>query len=170
MILVEADISDEWDSRTDWAGLADQAVRAAIAGSGHQSMIDSLLNFEASVKFTSDSEVQALNAAYRDKDKPTNVLSFPMVEAELLDTLAQNDGGEILLGDIVLANGVCATEAEEKGIAVTDHASHLLVHGALHLLGYDHIGESEALAMEQIEREALMSLGIPDPYLIEVQS
>jgi probable rRNA maturation factor len=122
---------------------------------------------EVSVKFTGDDEVQGLNASYRGKDKPTNVLSFPMFEAALLPSLAQTDGGEVLLGDLALAHGVCEREAAEKGIAVADHAAHLVVHGTLHLLGYDHEeGDEAAEAMESLERTALAGLGIADPYRV----
>jgi probable rRNA maturation factor len=90
-----------------------------------------------------------------------------MVQADLLETVTQNsDDGEVLLGDIVLAHGVCVAEAGERGISVEDHASHLLVHGVLHLIGYDHLGDDEAEGMEAIERDALAFLGIGDPYLI----
>ena len=165
MILVESSASGEWDSKTSWPELADGAVRAAVAASRHSALIDSGLSIEISVKFTGDDEVKALNASYRAKDRPTNVLSFPMFGAELLDGLAMADGGEVLLGDIVLAEGVCRAEAAEKGIAAADHAAHLVVHGALHLLGYDHEqGEAEAEEMESVERRALAGLGIADPY------
>ena len=160
MIGVETDVSDDWDSRIDWPALARSAVHAAVAHSRHSGLTDS----EVSVKFTDDEEVRALNAAWRGKDKPTNVLSFPMAEeAELAD--AQ------LLGDIVLAQGVCASEAADKGIALETHAAHLVVHGTLHLLGYDHeTGDAEAEEMERVERDALATIGIADPYLSEVQS
>ena len=171
MIRVESDASGDWDSSIPWPELAAEAVPAAVAASQHDPLIDSGLCVEVSVKFTDDSEVQSLNTAYRAKDKPTNVLSFPMFEAELLESLAMADGGEVLLGDIVLAAGVCAREAEEKGISVRDHAAHLVVHGTLHLLGYDHEqGEAEAEAMERVEREALATLGIADPYPAEAGS
>jgi probable rRNA maturation factor len=111
--------------------------------------------------------VQTLNREYRQKDKPTNVLSFPMVQADLLDSLSEGDDGETLLGDIVLAHGVTASEAAEKGVTIEEHATHLIVHGTLHLLGYDHEqGEAEADAMEEIERAALAGLGIADPYAV----
>lgn len=170
MILVEADSSEEWDSSTGWARLADEAVRAAVAAGGQEALLDSGLTLEISVKFTTDAEVRALNAAYRNKDRPTNVLSFPMFEAELLDSLAKADGGEALLGDVVLACGVCAAEAAEKGLSIRDHAAHLVVHGTLHLLGHDHEqGEAQAEAMEAAEREALAALGLDDPYAAEAQ-
>jgi probable rRNA maturation factor len=167
MILVEADASEEWDSSTGWEAIAERAARAAVASSEHAALIEAGLAVEVSVKFTSDDEVRSLNAAYRGKDKPTNVVSFPMFEAELLSSLARTDGGEVLLGDIVLARGVCADEAAEKGVSVADHATHLVVHGTLHLLGYDHEqGDEAAEAMEAIERAALAGLGIADPYRV----
>jgi probable rRNA maturation factor len=171
MILVEADSSDEWDSKTDWPALAGRAVRAAVAASRHAMLGEAGIAVEVSVRFTGDDEVRRLNADYRGKDKPTNVLSFPMIEAGLLDPLSEAAGGEVLLGDVVLARGVCAAEAEEKGVGIADHAAHLVVHGMLHLLGYDHEqGEEEAEAMEKVEREALAALGIADPYLSEARS
>jgi probable rRNA maturation factor len=171
VIRVESDASGDWDSKTRWPELAVEAVPAAVGASCHRGLIESGLCVEISVKFTDDNEVGSLNAAYRGKDKPTNVLSFPMFEAELLDSLVMADGGEVLLGDIVLAAGVCAREAEEKGVSVRDHAAHLVVHGTLHLLGYDHEqGEKEAEAMEAVEREALALLGITDPYRAEAGS
>lgn len=167
MILVETDSGEEWDSRTDWEDLAERSVRAAVASSRHAGLIDSPLAIEVSVKFTDDAEVKALNADYRGKDRPTNVLSFPMMEPELLDQLSGADGGETLLGDVVLARGVCAAEAADKAVPVETHAAHLIVHGTLHLLGYDHeTSDEDADHMEATEREALASLGISDPYAI----
>jgi len=160
MIPVETDVSAEWDSRTDWPALARSAVHAAIAASRHAGLSDN----EVSVKFTSDDEVRALNAAWRGKDKATNVLSFPMAdEAEL--------AGAQLLGDIVLAHGICAAEAAERQVGIETHAAHLVVHGTLHLLGYDHeTSDAEAEEMEEAERRALASIGIADPYHVtEVQ-
>jgi probable rRNA maturation factor len=95
-----------------------------------------------------------------------------MLEPELIETIARAGDGEALLGDIVLAYGVCAAEAEEKGVAVQTHAAHLIVHGTLHLLGYDHeTGDEDAEAMEEVERAALAAMGISDPYHVtEVQS
>jgi probable rRNA maturation factor len=161
MIGVETDVSAEWGEGTDWPALSRRAVHAAIAQSRHPGLADS----EVSVKFTSDEEVRGLNAAWRKKDKATNVLSFPMAEESELAS-AQ------LLGDIVLAHGVCAAEAAEKNVDVEVHAAHLVVHGTLHLLGYDHeTSDEEAEEMEDAERRALASLGIADPYeLSEVGS
>jgi probable rRNA maturation factor len=167
MILVEADVSEEWDSSTDWAQLARAAVRAAVAHGDVPDLLESGITAEVSVRFTSDEEVKGLNAAWRGKDKATNVLSFPMVEPEHLQSLARTEGGEALLGDIVLAHGVCAAEAAEKGLQVCTHAAHLIVHGTLHLLGYDHErGDEDAETMEEVERRSLAQLGIADPYEI----
>ena len=158
-ILVESDVSEDWDSRTDWPALAERSVLAAVAHSDFPDLADT----EVSVKFTSDEEVRQLNATWRGKDKATNVLSFPMADAP---------EGAPMLGDIVLASGVCAREAAEKNVATEIHATHLVVHGTLHLLGYDHeTGDADAEQMEEIERQALASLGIADPYRItEVES
>ncbi|MEA3046625.1 MAG: putative rRNA maturation factor, partial [Sphingomonadales bacterium] len=117
-----------------------------------------LSDSEVSVKFTSVDEVRALNAAWRGKDSATNVLSFPMAD-EAGPADAQ------LLGDVVLAYGVCAAEAAEKAVPIETHAAHLVVHGTLHLLGYDHeTSDAEADEMEDAERRALASIGIADPY------
>jgi probable rRNA maturation factor len=169
MIVVEADVSEEWDSSTDWAKLADSAVRAAVAQSDVSGLLESRLAAEVSVRFTSDLEVRGLNADWRGKDKATNVLSFPMAEPDQLARLAGAGAGdgEALLGDIVLAHGVCAAEAAEKGLETRTHAAHLIVHGALHLIGFDHeLGDEEAETMEEAERRALAALGIADPYEI----
>ena len=161
MILVEANVSPEWDSRTDWPALAERSVRAAVSQSRHSRLIES--EAEVSVKFTSDAEVRALNAQWRGKDKPTNVLSFPMADEAALGSPAA-----ALLGDVVLAHGVCAAEAAEKQVPVESHAAHLVVHGTLHLLGYDHeTSPADAERMEETEREALASIGIADPYQVE---
>jgi probable rRNA maturation factor len=172
MIEVEADVSGEWDSRVDWRALADGAVRAGVAASTHAALARSGITIELSVKFASDAEVQALNRGYRGRDKATNVLSFPMFEPGLIAEVGRAEGGEALLGDVILADAVCAREAAEKGIGVREHAAHLIVHGTLHLLGYDHeTGDEDAEAMEEAERRALASLGIADPYPVnEVQS
>lgn len=117
-----------------------------------------------SVLFTSDAEVHTLNREWRERDNPTNVLSFPMVErAELLDLAP--DGPPVMLGDIALAFETCAREAEAKGIALEVHAAHLIAHGLLHLAGHDHVhSDAEAEAMEALEIAALAKLGIADPY------
>ena len=166
MIKVELSRDPPWPE-ADWEKLASRAARAAVAATPHGELATSPALVEISVRLTSDEEVRRLNAQYRGKDKPTNVLSFPMIQPDLLETVTQNsDDGEVLLGDLVLAYGVCAAEAAEKGVGLADHATHLIVHGVLHLLGYDHQNEDEANRMEALERDVLAGLGIPDPYMI----
>jgi probable rRNA maturation factor len=111
------------------------------------------------VLLTSDAEVRLLNRRFRGKDQATNVLAFPAAPR------MQNDGGADHLGDIALAFETVEQEAAEQGKPLLHHASHLIVHGCLHLLGYGHDSEQAADAMERHERNLLASLGIPDPYL-----
>ena len=166
MIQVETAVEGDWPAR-DWDEVARRAVEAALRASPHGDIIDASYLAEISVRLTSDAEVQALNLQYRQKDKPTNVLSFPMVQVDLLDGLNEGDNGETLLGDIVLASGVTAREAADKGVGIEEHATHLIVHGTLHLLGYDHEqGEAEAEHMEELERAALAALGFSDPNTV----
>jgi probable rRNA maturation factor len=102
---------------------------------------------------TDDETIRDLNRRFRQQDKPTNVLSFPAPT-----------NPERFLGDIALAYGVCAREAAEQGKPLAHHLQHLVAHGVLHLLGYDHISDAEAFEMEGLERAVLAGLGIPDPY------
>ena len=144
----------------NWSDLAERAL-AAVAE------VESALanpRLTASLLFTSDEEVHALNREWRGKDRPTNVLSFPMLEREDLLALAP-EGPPEMLGDLALAHETCAREAAEKGITLADHATHLLIHGFLHLAGHDHVDSDEqAEAMEALEIAALAKLGIADPY------
>ncbi|WP_338503515.1 rRNA maturation RNase YbeY [Sphingomonas kaistensis] len=160
-ITIDAD--EEWDSSTDWARLAEAAAQAAIAESAFPGLVQAARPVELSVVLTNDEEVRGLNAEWRGKDKPTNVLSFPQAEADELDD-ADTPGPELLLGDIVLARETCAREAEEKALPLTSHATHLLVHGTLHLLGYDHLDDETAEDMEAREIRALARLGLANPY------
>ena len=158
---MELDIAIEapWPDHA-WEALAEQAA-AALAQVAPELGNERL---EASVLFTSDAEVHELNRDWRQRDKPTNVLSFPMLERDDLLALAA-DGPPELLGDIALAHETCAREAAEKGVPLHHHAAHLLVHGLLHLAGHDHeLGEEEAEAMEALEIKALALMGIADPY------
>jgi probable rRNA maturation factor len=149
----------------EWEALANRAVEAALRQTPYAEWLGWPTTIEIAIRLTSDEEVRTLNRQYRQKDKPTNVLSFPMVQPDLLETVTQNsDDGEVILGDIVLAHGVCIAEAAEREVSVQDHATHLIVHGTLHLLGYDHMGDAEAEAMEEMERAALDQLGLHDPY------
>ena len=163
MLEIAFDADEEWDSSRRWEPLVRKAAEAAIAESAFPDLMDSDRAIEMSVTLTGDEEVQALNAKWRGKDKPTNVLSFPM--ADDLDFARSNVAGpELLLGDIILAHGVCAAEAAKKGVSFEQHATHLLVHGTLHLLGYDHQEDAQASDMEAREVKALARLGIANPY------
>ncbi len=108
---------------------------------------------DVTVLLTNDLAVQALNAQFRGQDKPTNVLSFPAPE-----------NPEGFLGDVALAFETCAREAGEQGKPLSHHLQHLVAHGVLHLLGYDHQDDAEADEMEGLERRILSGLGVPDPY------
>ncbi|GAA4037512.1 rRNA maturation RNase YbeY [Sphingomonas rosea] len=160
-LMLDAD--EEWDSSTDWARLAEAAARAAIAESAFPRLAALERPVELSVVLTTDAEVHALNAEWRGKDRPTNVLSFPQAEAHEL-AAADTPGPELMLGDIVLARETCAREAEEKSISLEHHAAHLMVHGTLHLLGYDHLEDDTAEDMEARETRALARMGIDNPY------
>jgi len=160
---IAIDSDGEWDSSSGWDDLARAAAAAAIAESAFPQLSTSKRAVELSIRLTSDAEVHALNAEWRGKDKPTNVLSFPMAEADDLAEAAA-PGPELMLGDIILARGVCAAEAAEKAIPIESHAAHLMVHGTLHLLGYDHMDEDSAADMEAREVRALARMGIADPY------
>ena len=162
-IALEADT--EWDSSSGWEALARRAAEAAVAESAFPQLASSPRMVEISVRLTDDRQVRALNAHWRGKDKPTNILSFPLTEAAEL-SCANVDGPELLLGDMVLAHGVCAAEAADRGIGLNDHAAHLLIHGTLHLLGHDHHDDDAAADMEAREVRALGRLGIADPYAV----
>ena len=158
---LELDVDPIWGDSIDWEALAARAASAAATVApelGHDNLL-------VSVVLGDDAEVHALNKQWRAKDKPTNVLSFPMLSrAEVLHAAADEDH-EGMLGDLILAHGVCMREAADKAIAIADHAAHLIVHGLLHLAGYDHeTGEAAAQAMEALETKALALMGIADPY------
>ena len=111
---------------------------------------------EISIVLTNDAEQQELNREWRGKDSPTNVLSFPQIEP--FDPVIG------ILGDIILARETLEREAVEQGVTFTDHFTHLVVHGFLHILGFDHIEEEDAVEMEGLETRILAGLGISDPY------
>ena len=165
MLEVAVDADDEWDSSRSWDELARSAAEAALAESAFPQLATIDRAVEISVRLTGDREVRALNAEWRGKDKPTNVLSFPMADQAALQT-TNVAGPEVLLGDIILARGICAAEAAEKGVSIDQHAAHLIVHGTLHLLGYDHHEDRDAADMEAREVRALARLGIANPYQV----
>lgn len=143
--MISVEIEDEaWT-----AAAADAEARVVAAARATLDGVDG----EVVVLLTDDATVRDLNARFRAKDRPTNVLSFPAPET-----------ARPHLGDLVLALGVCVAEAAEQGKTVGDHLSHLVVHGVLHLLGHDHEDETEAEAMEARERVVLATLGVADPY------
>ena len=154
-IDVEADLSGEsWDSLAERAADAAAHVAPELANP----------RLSASLLFTGDAEIHALNREWRGKDKPTNVLSFPMLERGDLAAL-NPDGPPELLGDIAIAHATCAREAAEKGIPLEHHSAHLIVHGLLHLAGHDHeTCAADAEAMEALEIKALAHMGIGNPY------
>lgn len=158
----EISIAPPWPDG-EWEELALAVLRAvgAVAREiGNERLIASLL-------LTSDEEIRSLNRDWRDKDRPTNVLSFPMLERDEICALPSS-GAPVMLGDIVLAHETCAREAAEKDIPLRDHAAHLLVHGLLHLAGYDHeTSPEEAEKMEQLEIKVLALMGIANPYSLQ---
>ena len=117
---------------------------------------DVVVRADITVRFVDAEEGRALNLEYRGRDYATNVLSFPA---------AQNPEG--FLGDLALAFGVCAREADQQNKSLADHLQHLVAHGVLHLVGYDHMNEDEAADMEGLERRILAGLGVADPYAAE---
>ena len=189
MIDVELDMGVVWGDSDFGQSEVEKAVDAAVRFAGLAGLAEYPSPVEVSIKLTDNAEVQALNREWRDKDKPTNVLSFPMLEedaleqlrhpelvsgsyflseAEKIKTLKQVQGDdqemEMLLGDIILAYETCAAEAKEKNIPVAHHATHLVIHGMLHLLGHDHIEDDDAELMEALEVKALASIGLNNPY------
>ncbi len=159
-MILDISIEADWPTATDWEALAERAA-AALAP-----LAPELANprLSASLLFADDADVHELNREWRGKDKPTNVLSFPMLEREDLLGLPA-DGPPEMLGDIALALETCAREAADKGLPLEHHATHLIVHGLLHLAGHDHeISPEDARTMELLEIKALAQLGIADPY------
>jgi len=145
-ILVEA---EGWESIGDLEAIVRKAAGAALTAGGKSTASISLLMGD-------DAAIRRLNASFRGKDKPTNVLSFPAP--------AMPGDPAPSLGDIALAYETCAREAEAEGKTLTDHLTHLVIHGTLHLLGHDHETDAEAEDMEALEIRLLAGLGIADPY------
>lgn len=165
MIDVAVDnVNGQWPGAMPWATVVEHAVSAAVKVTPYRDLVHGEMPVEISVRLTGDAEVRELNRDYRGKDQATNVLSFAMLDPAKLAGATSAPGPELLLGDIVLAWETCAQEAQGKAIDVAAHASHLVVHGTLHLLGYDHAGDAEADVMEGLERQAMAALGLRDPY------
>lgn len=155
-LLLDLQLADELDGCSDFLPSEAQLTRwASAALQGRTAFIEP----ELTVRLVAEDESQALNSDYRGKDYPTNVLSFPF-EAPPEVPLE-------LLGDLIICAQVVQREAVEQGKTAEAHWAHMVVHGCLHLLGYDHIKDDEADVMENLERQILASLGYPDPYLDE---
>jgi probable rRNA maturation factor len=149
-ILVEA---GDWPAEEALETLTRRAMAATFAAMGIGQAAT-----ELSLVFTDDAHIRSLNAAWRNKDKATNVLSFPAFPAKRTNALPP------MLGDIILSSETITGEAALEGKPFEHHLTHLIVHGLLHLLGYDHETETEAEEMEAAERRVLSRLAIPDPY------
>ena len=150
-VIVDVEVADPaWLAAGDVDTLAQDAIAATLVEVGRRVHPDA----EISVRLCDDEEIRALNLAWRNKDKATNVLSFP----------SSAGTRSPLLGDIVVAFEYVSEEARDAGRSLRDHLAHMLVHGMLHLLGYDHENEREAEEMEDLERRILATLGIDDPY------
>lgn len=158
-ILIE---DDRWQA-LELPALATRAVQAVLDHAGLQ-------NVELSLLVCDDARIMALNTDFRDKPTPTNVLSWPEEDLSATQDGAQprapspDPDGTICLGDIALAYDTCTREADAQGKPMRDHVTHLLVHGTLHLLGYDHMRDADAAVMESLEVKLLGNLGVPDPY------
>ena len=143
-----------WPDEDTLRAIVDRAVPVVLA----EAEVEVVDGVELSLVFTDDDAIQSLNAEWRQKDKPTNVLSFPAFPTAPGDPLPP------MLGDIVLAYETVVREAALEGKPLENHITHLIIHGLLHLLGYDHETDEEAEEMEALERQALARLAIPDPY------
>jgi probable rRNA maturation factor len=156
------------DARWAAAGLSARAAAAAAATSAHLGLPED--DVEISLLGCDDAAIAALNAAFRGKSGPTNVLSWPEedLSADMPGGRPQpptpDPDGVLALGDIAIAYDTCAREATAGGKPLADHATHLVVHGILHLLGYDHIEDADAALMERLEAEILGKMGLDDPY------
>lgn len=141
--------------------IAEKAVRKAFEVAEKSERLKEQKRIEISLRFSDDLEVRQLNRQYRNKDKPTNVLSFPQASADIRRPEA---GQPFFLGDIILAYETVENEAKMAEISLESHTIHLVVHGLLHLLGYDHENDKDARLMENTETEILEMLGQSDPY------
>jgi probable rRNA maturation factor len=165
MLDVDCDIvAGDWDPGIDWDAIAARAVQATLAGAGQGGFLAEGSLVEVSVRLTDDAEIQRLNRDYRGRDRPTNILSFPMHGADQIGRWLAMGDTDLLLGDLAVALETVEREAAEKGISAQAHVTHLLVHGTLHLLGHDHQDDAAAEEMEAVETRILTGLGLADPY------
>lgn len=155
--MIHVELTSEapaWGDEAPWQKLVEQCCADVMA---HLGMAD--VDSELSVLLTDDAHIQNINAQWRSQDKPTNVLSFPPVQ------LSPGDRPTMMMGDIVLAHETIKTEAALAAKAFDVHFTHLVIHGLLHLLGYDHVLDNDAETMENLEKDILAAKGIADPYL-----
>ncbi len=150
--LVDVVVEDPRWQELDIEALAERAARAAVAAEGLDPSA-----CEIALLAADDARVAALNAEFRGKPAPTNVLSWPSDETP-------PPGAPRFLGDLALAYETCIAEAAAAGVPAADHVAHLVVHGVLHLLGHDHVDRAEGDAMEALETNILATLGVPNPY------
>lgn len=146
---------------------AEVCVSKAITATLAEALTGPSCPMELYVELTGNDHSQQLNAEYRGKDYATNVLSFPATEPDDLSgamRFSLAGGPPVLLGDLVVASAVVEAEAKEQKKLIEHHFIHMIVHGLLHLLGYDHIEDIQADEMEDLEKQILGSLNIPDPY------
>jgi len=163
MIEIDLDIGD-WDKQVNWHMLCEKSIYSIIENSSYSDITHSSYKFSISITLSSNDHVCTLNKQYRGKDKPTNILSFPMIEPKILENINAINTPESLLGDLVLSHEICKEEAKDKEIAIEAHFQHLIAHGMLHLLGYDHIEDEDAEIMQNIEINALNEINIDNPY------
>ena len=158
-------VAEEWATSFPDEGLLKKlvisAAKSALSTAGPARSV------EVSILLTNDDEIRVLNQNYRDKDMPTNVLSFAISNSSTPSPLSPAQPTDLpkLLGDIVVAYETCSKESSAQSRLMEDYLCHMIIHGTLHLLGHDHDNEEEAIIMENFERKSLTPLGITDPYI-----
>ncbi|EJF81378.1 Probable rRNA maturation factor [Candidatus Bartonella washoeensis] len=154
MITIDITVeSTGWNDEKMLYNITEKALKTTM----HHVSLENVIS-EISLLFTDDKHMAKINALWRNKNKPTNVLSFPALP------LKAGDRPGPMLGDIIIARETVVLEAEKEGKSFQDHLTHMIVHGVLHLLGYNHETDDEAHHMEKLEREILQKLSIKDPY------
>ncbi len=161
-LVIDLCVDDEsWQAIDGLEHVITTAAKAALlqVQAHKQTISDDAIGL--TVVLDNNERIESLNADWRDKQKPTNILSFPAPKHSRSDT------GETYIGDLILAYGVIYDEANEQRKALATHLCHLIIHGVLHLAGFDHQNDDEAVEMEQLEIKAMAALGLPDPYQIK---
>lgn len=158
---LEVEVVERAGGWTALGPLAGKIREAALATSSAARADGADCTGSVVIALSDAAEVRSLNAAYRGKDSPTNVLSFPVAAS-----LRSSDPSRPL-GDVILSFETVVAEARERGVSAVDHLQHLVVHGLLHLAGYDHEADAEAARMERLESRVMLSLGVSDPYVVD---